>query len=187
MALAHSQLHAASAELNRAREQAALYQSSAPFAGRFLLSDPDLAQGQWLDKREKVGVLIGPGPWRIETWLDEAQLQRIHLGSEAHFMTPGMPHPVLAKVVQIDADSSRTLEDGLLTATHGGHIVVREQSGQWFPEQAVYKVTLSLQGPAPSALQSVQRGSLSIHAEAQSLVAAYARHALSVLIRELMP
>ena len=103
-------------------------------------------------------------------------------------MAPGMQHPVLAQVVQIDADSSRSLEDGMLTATHGGHIVVREQSGQWWPEQAVYKVTLTVQEPMmASAFQSVQRGSLSIHAQAQSLAGAYVRHAVSVLIRELMP
>lgn len=187
LALSQSQLSAAHADLHRASEQAALYKPTAPFAGRFTLSDPDMARGQWLDKREKIGVLIGPGPWRIETWLDEAQVRRIHLGMQAHFLTPGMGQPVLAHVVQIDADSSRTLEDGQLTAAHGGHLVVREQSGQWWPEQAVYKVTLQSENITPSALTSVQRGSLSILAEPQSLAASYARHALSVLIRELMP
>jgi putative peptide zinc metalloprotease protein len=187
LALSHTQLDAASAELRRARQQSELYKPTAPFAGRFVLSDPDMARGQWVDKKEKIGTLIGPGPWRIETWLDEAPSRRIRVGSEAHFMASGMPHPILARVVQIDADSSRTLEDGQLTAAHGGHIVVREQSGQWWPEQAVYKVTLELQEPAPPGFMAVQRGNLSIHAEAQSLAAAYARHALSVLIRELMP
>ena len=139
MALSHAQLDVASAELNRMQEQAALYNPIAPFAGRFLLSDPDMAKGQWLDKKEKVGVLIGHGPWRVETWLDESQVQRIRLGTHAHFLTPGLLHPLSARVVEIEADSSRTLEDGQLTANHGGHIVVREQSGQWWPEQAVYR------------------------------------------------
>ena len=187
LALSHSQLDAAAAELSRAHQQAEQYKPTAPFAGRFVMSDPDMARGQWVDKKEKIGTLIGPGPWRVETWLDEAPSRRIRIGSQAHFMAPGMPHPVSARVVQIDADSSRTLEDGQLTAAHGGHIVVREQSGQWWPEQAVYKVTLELQEPAPPGFLAVQRGNLSIHAEPQSLAAAYARHALSVLIRELMP
>lgn len=187
MALSHAQLDVASAELNRMQEQAALYNPIAPFAGRFLLSDPDMAKGQWLDKKEKVGVLIGHGPWRVETWLDESQVQRIRLGTHAHFLTPGLPHPLSARVVEIEADSSRTLEDGQLTANHGGHIVVREQSGQWWPEQAVYRVTLALQSPEHLAFSSIQRGALSITAEPQSLAGAYLRHALSVLIRELMP
>lgn len=187
LALSQTQLQSAKAELDRAQQMLMRYHPRAPFAGIFTLHDPDLRPGQWLDKNEKIGALIGPAPWRIETWVDEDQASRIHIGTKAHFLAPGLPHGLTAKVQSIDKDTTRVLPDGQLTAVQGGHILVREQQGKWIPEQAVYRLSLELNEPFTPELLTVQRGMLSIHADAQSLAGHYLRHALAVLIREIKP
>lgn len=187
LALSQTQLKSAQAEFERAQEMQKRYQPHSPFAGRFLLHDPDMLAGQWLDKNEKVGVVIGHEPWRIETWVDEEQARRITIGASALFIAPGLPHTLKAKVDSIDKDTTRVLPDGQLTAAQGGHILVREQQGKWLPDQGVYRVSLSLEEPYTQDLMAVQRGMLSLDAKAHSWAGQYLRHALAVLIRELKP
>jgi putative peptide zinc metalloprotease protein len=187
LALSQTQLQSAQAEFDRAQQMQRRYQPRAPFDGRFVLSDPDMRPGQWLDKNEKVGVIIGQEPWRIETWVDEEQARRLEIGASARFISPGLPQTLKAKITGIDKDSTRVLPDGQLSALHGGHILVREQQGKWIPEQAVYRVSLELEQPFTHELMAVQRGLLSIDANAHSVAGQYLRHALAVLIRELKP
>lgn len=187
LALSQTQLKSAQAEFDRAQQMQQRFRPQAPFAGRFLLHDPDMQAGQWLDKNEKVGTLIGQAPWRIETWVDEEQASRIQLGAAARFVAPGLPGKMNAKVVSIDQDTTRELPDGQLSAQHGGHILVREQQGKWIPEQAVYRVSLELDQAYTHDLMATQRGLLSIDAQAHSLAGEYLRHALAVLIREFKP
>lgn len=187
LALSQSQLQSAQAEFDRAQQMQLRYQPQAPFAGRFVLSDPDMRPGQWLDKNEKVGVVIGQAPWRIETWVDEDQARRLQIGASAKFLSPGLSQALTAQIVGIDKDSTRVLPDGQLSALHGGHILVREQQGKWIPEQAIYRISLELKQPYTHDLMAVQRGLLSMDANAQSLAGQYLRHALSVVIRELKP
>lgn len=187
LALSQTQLKSAQAEFDRAQQMQQRFRPRAPFAGIFLLHDPDMQAGQWLDKNEKVGTLIGQAPWRIETWVDEEQGSRIQLGAAARFLAPGLPGKMNAKVVSIDQDTTRELPDGQLSAQHGGHILVREQQGKWIPEQAVYRVSLELDQAYTHDLMATQRGLLSIDAQAHSLAGEYLRHALAVLIREFKP
>lgn len=186
-ALSQTQLQSAQAEHERAQQLLLRYQPRAPFAGRFVLSDPDMRPGQWLDKNEKVGTVVGHAPWRIETWVDEEQAARLTMGAGARFLALGLPHKIKATVVGIDQDTTRVLPDGQLSAQHGGHILVREQQGQWIPEQAVYRVSLELDQAYTHDLMAVQRGLLSIDAQSHSIAGQYLRHALAVLIREIKP
>jgi putative peptide zinc metalloprotease protein len=187
LALLQTQVQSAQAEFDRAQQMQLRFQPQAPFAGRFVLSDPDMRAGQWLDKNEKMGVVIGQAPWRIETWVDEEQARRLAIGASALFISAGLPQPLKAKVVDIDKDSTRALPDGLLSAMSGGHILVREQQGKWIPEYAIYRVSLELDQTYTHELLAVQRGLLSIDAQAHSLGGAYLRHALAILIREFKP
>jgi putative peptide zinc metalloprotease protein len=187
LALSQTQLKSAQAEFDRAQQMQSRYQPHAPFAGHFVLSDPDMRPGQWLDKNEKIGAILGHAPWRIETWVDENQANRLTIGAEARFIALGLPGKMNAKVVSIDQDTTRELPDGQLSAQHGGHILVREQQGKWIPEQAVYRVSLELDQPYTHDLMAAQRGLLSLDAQAHSLAGEYLRHALAVLIREFKP
>lgn len=187
LALLRSQAQAAEAELVRTKQQLVQYLPQAPFVGRFFLNDPDLAAGQWLEKNEKIGVVMSLDGWRLETWVDETQAARLRPGDKALFFSDGLPGPLHATITDIAQDATRALNDGLLTAPHGGHIVVREQKGAWIPEQANFRISLSLDKAFVPRLMAVQRGELSIEGSPESLAGHYLRHALAVLIREFRP
>ena len=187
LALLRTQAQAAEAEFGRSRQQLQQYAPEAPFAGRFVLYDPDLASGQWLEKNEKIGAVISLGSWRLETWVDEQRAARLHAGDKAWFFADGLSVPLRATVTEIAKDSTRSLSDGLLTAPHGGHVIVREQQGAWVPEQANYRIGLSLEEPFVPRLHAIQRGELAIEGRPESLAGRYLQHALAVLIREFRP
>ncbi len=158
----------------------------APYDGRLHLADPDLAPGQWVARRESLGLLVREGtPWRVETWLDEEAVARLRVGQGGRFVTDGGTGGVLAlRVVEIDRDAARVLPRRELASVLGGHILTREKNGQLVPERAVYRVALEVQGmPAELAARS-WRGQVVLHADWQSPASRYLRHAASVLVRE---
>jgi putative peptide zinc metalloprotease protein len=188
--LAREQFQMSQADARRLQDQMAPYAPVAPFAGVFRSTQPDLAVGQWLARHEQIGVLTADEPWKVETWLDEEQVKRLQLGNQAHFWAPGLSQPVSLTITSIDADATRQLPDGQLTAPMGGHVLAREQGGKWFPEQAVYRVVLALDEADAARLPGqlpVQRGHLSVSAQAESLLGRYVRQALSVVLREFQP
>lgn len=158
----------------------------APYDGRLHLADPDLAPGQWVARRESLGLLVREGtPWRVETWLDEEVVARLRVGQGGRFVTDGGTGGVLAlRVVEIDRDAARVLPRRELASVLGGHILTREKNGQLVPERAVYRVALEVQDlPADLAARS-WRGQVVLHADWQSPASRYLRHAASVLVRE---
>ena len=187
LAYSQKQNSTAYAEYLRAKEQLNRYLPTAPFAGKFRLADPDLRVGQWVDRNEKIGVLLGEGAWQIETWLDGEQIKRVRKGDAATFMSVGLAKPINAKVRRVDADATRILPDGLLAAPMGGHILARYQSNQWIPEQSVYHVVFELQDFSEKDLDFVQRGNLVIQAKPASILGRYLTTAISVVLRELNP
>lgn len=158
----------------------------APYAGRFYWADPDLSAGQWVARREPLGVLVGQNsPWRVETWLDEDQVAQVRVGQKAVFWPDSATGRQLQlQVSAIDQDAARTLPRRELAGEQGGHIITREKNGQLVPERAVYRVSLEVQD-MPAELQALSwRGRLVIHAESASPAARYLRQALAVLVRE---
>ncbi len=187
LALSISQLQAAKAEVDRIRQQQIQYEPRAPFAGRFILTDPDLAVGQWVVKNESIGAVVGPKSWQLETWVSEEQAQRLQVGDSAVFITPGIAHPLNARVSLIEEDATRTLQEGMLSAAHGGHVLVREQQGRLIPEQSHFRVSLALEEPFSPQMLTIYRGQLSLMGKAESVGGRYVRYALAVLIREFRP
>ena len=188
--LAREQFQMSQADARRLQDQMAPYAPQAPFAGVFRWTQPDLAVGQWLARHEQIGVLTADEPWKVETWLNEEQVKRLQPGKKAHFWAPGLSQPVALTITLIDADATRQLPDGQLTAPMGGHLLAREQGGKWFPEQAVYRVVLALDEADAAHLPAhmpMQRGHLSVSAQAESLLGRYVRRALSVVLREFQP
>jgi putative peptide zinc metalloprotease protein len=165
-------------------------QPTAPWAGRLLVLDPDLHEGQWLARQETLGVLVrDDDPWLVETWLDEAAVARIEPQHRARFVAATGSGPSLGlTVTAIDRDATRALPRPELAAPHGGHVMVREQDGQLRPEQAVYRVQLAIDPADARQLatpgQHAWRGHLGIDAHHESPATRYLRQALAVLVRE---
>jgi putative peptide zinc metalloprotease protein len=187
LATARAQGEAALAEYNRSRQALAQLQPRAPFDGRLFLLDPDLAKGQWVGARERLGYLVGPGPWRVETWVEEDQVRRISVGARAHFYAPSLGRTLSARVDMVDTDRAQTLPDAMLAAPSGGHVLVRESKGEWIPERSVYRVTLALEEPLPEAWAQVARGDLVLAAGARSALWSLLESAVSVIWREMSP
>jgi putative peptide zinc metalloprotease protein len=173
------------AEISGLNEEKLLYLPQAPFAGRLRDLDPDLHVGQWLARKEKIGVLVGNGNLLVETYLDEEAVKRVKPGDEGIFMIDSLVGPVLRlRVLSVDADATRVLPNGLLTAQAGGHVLTREKGGQFIPERSVYRVALEVRSHLDELVDRSWRGQVVIRASWEAPAWRYLRSALSVLMRE---
>ncbi len=175
------------AELQGVQAEQNQFAPTAPYDGHLLLTDPDLAVGQWVGKKEPLAVLVRQGSaWRVETWLDEDDVARVHVGQSARFFTDGMTSPVLALTVSaIDRDAARVLPRKELASAVGGHVLTREKNGQLVPERAVYRVAFDVQDMPAGLAQLAWRGQINIHADWQSPASRYVRQVIAVMVREI--
>lgn len=181
-------LATAESELMSLETERLKVQPRAPFAGILRDLDPALRTGQWVNDRERLATLIKADTrWVVETWIEEQDIRRIRVGNRAGFIRDGAVGPVVDLVVKtIDPDASRSLTRRELALQQGGHIPVREQSGQLLPERGIFKVTLEpVENTLPDQLLShVWRGRISIQAESEAPAMRYFKQAFAVLIRE---
>ena len=185
--VAEQSLYTTQAEMQGVQAEQYQFAPVAPYDGRFYLADPDLTVGQWVGKKEPLGVLVQTDTtWRVEAWLDEDEVARVRVGQYALFSSDSATGPVLSlKVVNVDKDASRNLPRHELAGPLGGSVMAREKSGQWIPERAVYRVAMEVQN-MPAALQNQSwRGKVTLHADWESPLARYLRQVASVLVREL--
>ena len=184
--VAQESLATAQAEMASVTAEGVRYQPRAPFDGRLRDLDPDLSPGQWLARKERIGLLVrDDGNWLVESWLEEEDVRRIRHGDSALFITDAASGSVLhLQVTSIDQDASRQLPRAELAATMGGHVLTREKQGQQYPERAIYRVTLATTIPPDSLRQQSWRGKLTIHGTWEPPLWRYLRQALAVLIRE---
>nr|WP_243855470.1 HlyD family efflux transporter periplasmic adaptor subunit [Aquabacterium sp. A08] len=181
-------LQTAEAELVSLDTELRHYNPVAPYAGRLRDLDPDLRVGQWLQRQEKVAVLVrDDGRWQVDTWLEEDVVQRVKAGDRAVFIADGPTHASLRlRVVAVDEDASRVLPRPELAAHLGGHVLTREKAGQLVPERAIYRVTLEPQGPLPPEWHRMTwRGRVTIHADWSAPASRYLKQGLAVLVREM--
>lgn len=158
----------------------------APYDGRIVLADPDFAVGQWVGNKEPLALLVRHGTaWRVETWLDEDEVARVHVGQTGRFVLDSATGQMLTlKVSAIDSDAARVLARKELASLWGGHVLSRERNGQLVPERAVYRVALEVQ-EMPLAIQTqTWRGQLTVYADWESPASRYVRQVLAVLVRE---
>jgi putative peptide zinc metalloprotease protein len=189
MLVAEDTLATAQAELASVDTELRNFAPKAPYAGTLRDLDPDLREGQWLARKERLGLLVKEGTaWLVETWLDEAAVPRIRPGDLAMFINDGADTaPLQLRVQEVDRDASRVLTRPELAAQAGGHLMAREKNGQLVPERAVYRVTLVLaEGQTlPEALnRKTLRGTVTVHARAEAPGLRYLRQASAVLVRE---
>ena len=178
------ELEAARAELAGANDELQRYTVTAPFPGVLADLSPDLRVGESVGRQQQLGVFIDPTAWVVETYLTDAEVERIAVGASGRFLpeTPGLPALAL-KVASIDRDATRALPDAMLAAGHGGEVLVRERNNQLIPERAVYRVVLAVEEAAPAQAR-VLRGSVVIYGRPKSLVGDFLRSGAALAIRE---
>jgi putative peptide zinc metalloprotease protein len=111
-----------SAEWHGLQAERSQFLPRAPYSGQFFLTDPDLAAGQWVGKKDALGVLVKQGTaWRVETWLDEDEVARVSVGQRASFQIDSMTGTRLSlRVAAIDRDAARILHRRELASISGG-------------------------------------------------------------------
>jgi putative peptide zinc metalloprotease protein len=186
--VAQETLATAIAELAAVQAEIRNFNPVAPYGGRLRQLDPDLAEGQWLSRKEPIAQLVRDGtPWMVEAWFDEDDVARLKPGDPARFMSDGGAGPLLAlTVASVDRDATRTLPRPELAAPAGGSVLVREKSGQLVPERAIYRVVLKVDDPgqARALAPYAWRGTVSVSVTSQAPAFRYLRQAAAVLVRE---
>lgn len=175
----------ADAEIRDIETEARRYWPQAPFSGVVRDLDPDLLPGQWVGTNEKLLMLVDESSYQVQTYVDEQSVALLSVGASAEFITDGLEGPRLhLRIARIETDVARTIDEPILTSSHGGHIVVREKNGLLYPEQALYRVTLTAQ-TNPAGLQGrTWRGQLTLRGTSAAPIAKYARSLLALLWRE---
>ena len=175
----------AEAELNSLNEELVRYAPRAPFAGTLRDLDPDLQPGQWVEKQEKLALLVGQRGQIVETYLDEDAIKAIALGDGGIFLPEGGEGPGLAlSVSNIDSDASRVLLLRQLSTPAGGDVLTRDRKTQRVPERAVYRVILKVDTQHEELSGQSWRGKVVIRGRWQAPAERYLRNALAVLVRE---
>jgi putative peptide zinc metalloprotease protein len=187
LALSSKHFKKAVADADQAQKSLQRYYPAAPHDGIYREANPDTQSGQWVAKNEILGYIIGPGPWKVEAWVDEHDRKRLQIGDTATFYGAPLDRPMRTQIVDIDADSTRQLPNGMLAAPFGGPLVVRQQQGNWLPERSIYRITLSIDQKTELPTELMFRGRLSISAAWESVAAPYLKSAISILLREVSP
>jgi len=122
----------------------------------------------------------------VETWLDEESIARISAGDRALFIRDSGEGPLLnLRVSAIDKDASRQLPRRELASVAGGHVLTRPKGDKLIPEQAIYRVSFSVEELPPELNRSQWRGKVLIEARPEPALWRHLRHAASVLVREM--
>lgn len=173
------------AELVSVLDEKSRYQFKAPRQGQFFLTDIDIQVGNWAGRNEQLGTLVDASAWQVVTYLPEAQLERLNEGDRAVFYAESSQgRPLALRVARIDRDTTRTLTDGLLANSKGGHIPVRETTLGLVPETAVYRVVLTPAENFSPEIVQLQRGRLVMFGKRKSWLGDYVRSATAVIVRE---
>ena len=172
-------------ELNGIQSEQGRYSPAAPFSGRFFLENPDLQLGSWVGKNERLAVVADTSRWTVETYLPESELTRIKPGDGGRFYseTPGLAD-VAIRVERIDRDATRLLADAMLSSTRGGLLLAREKEGQIVPENALYRVSLSVAALYAPQAPKVLRGRVVLKGEPKAWAHEFTNSAMALFVRE---
>jgi len=156
----------------------------APFAGAIVDVAHTLRLGQWMPRRESLGILIDPTDQAVEGYIAEGDVSRVHPGAAARFYPANTSAPLPLRVASLDAGSTRVLEEPQLASVWGGPLAVRrDAAGKLIPAGSVYKVVLDPQGAAARAVRRVP-GTVVIEGDARSILGDVYRRTVALIMRE---
>lgn len=164
-------------------EETAQLLTKAPFDGIWVDVDPVLRAGSWIELGTSVGMLVNPGQWIVEAYVDENDVSSLDVGAASSFLPDGHWSSIPAVVVDVAPTRASSIEQPMLESRHGGSIQTTQLDNRnAVPTQSLYRVTLQLNNPPPSLKQT--RGRVSIQGHSRSLVWQALQSAMAVLIRE---
>ncbi len=179
------QLEAATAECTGLQRQLARLDIRAPTDGIVIDVPPDLAIGQWLPAKERLGALRARAGAIIESYVDEDDVDRLAAGASARFI-PGEPgrSAVPARVTAIERSGAAVLDLPQLASLDGGGVPARRGGHVVVPDRAVYRVRLDVAAPGFPAPDAQLRGRVVIDGDRRSLIGRALRKVAAVFLRE---
>lgn len=176
-------LHEQNAEAKAAGDELQRLTLVAPFDGEWKDVDLTLRPGVWLGTREPLGVLVDPGSWVVDAYVEQRLVDRIEPGASAEFLPEGSLRAFKAEVLEVDPTRSQRRVHPLLDSRHGGKLATRQEGQESVLSEAMYRVRLRLEKPVGSP-QHELRGVVRIDGSARSLVWEGIKGSLAILIRE---
>ena len=178
------ELEGALASLDQVASQEALLTVRAPFAGMITDVPLTLRAGEWLPRREALGMLIDPSAQVVEAYIGESDLGRVHPGASGRFYPENGDAPVELTVASVGKASVRVLDVADLASIYGGGLAVRKDGeGKLVPESAIYRATLVTLGTSAPIAKRL-RGSVTIDADRTGFLGRIYRRAVALVIRE---
>lgn len=136
---------AARAEVTGLQRSAEQLQLRASIAGEVVGIDLALQPGAWIARGEPLVQIASPAGIKVDAYVDEQALAKIHSGDVARFVAnePALPH---ANCIVADADelALASLEPVALASLYGGAIPAkRDSNGRLVPLYATFRVRLT--------------------------------------------
>jgi putative peptide zinc metalloprotease protein len=155
----------------------------APFAARVAARQPDLREGDWVSKGDRLLTLIDDTAGEVVAFVSESELRLLRENASGSFYPEGgIRGPQTANLVEVDGFAVDTLDQAYVASIFGGGLDVRDgEDGQLIPQRATYRILLETEAPADDR---VLRGVLVIDADSRSLIAVFWRQLLGVWRRE---
>ena len=170
------------AEARSIVEETGRLQITAEFDGQWVDLDPTVHPGTWVGTKNQLGVLIDPSRWVVDAYVEQRQVDRIHVGASARFRPHRQWSAVDAQVIGIDPARSSKLAHAMLDARHGGPIATQPGERLAVPVESLYRVRLALAEPLAASRE--MRGSVSIEAQRQSPAWQFLQRVAAVVVRE---
>lgn len=166
------------------QDEAGRLHLKAPFDGWVTDIDPELATGVWVTPRQPLAILLDPSQWHADAFVPQADLSRLKIGSAVRFWSDAAQGgaSLRGRVMGIEATRTTKLPHALLSSRHGGPIAVLRDDAGLSPSEAIYRVRIRLDEPAPAL--HMLRGNAVIEGKARSWLAEALKSVMVVLIRE---
>ena len=181
--------------LNKQRQQQQALNGLMSAQSRLAVRSPINGKLAFLETTE-VGRYVNPqtllvgiqseGAVKVIAYVDENDVEQVSSNAEAKWIPNLIERPSLGLTVQsVAAAASDVLPYIELASDLGGPIATRPLSEKEFrPEQAIYRVELSVSGPESYSSAQRELGLVKIHTDWYSPVYRVLRHAIRVLIEE---
>jgi putative peptide zinc metalloprotease protein len=180
------QLAAAIAEQKGLQAQYQQLSLVAPFDG-YIMDMPDaLTPGRWINDRLVLGRIIDRSENTLVAYLDEDSLIRVQQDSTGRFYPDNPSLPIMEVTIgEIDMTATREFNDPYNASIYGGPVAVNQQpnSDEMVTHQAIYRVRLQAADKFESP-DTVNRGTVRLEAESQSLLMRFWRMVSAVIVRE---
>jgi putative peptide zinc metalloprotease protein len=169
-------------ETRATREEGDRLKVTAEFDGVWLDVDPTLQPGTWVTSKNQVGILVDPGSWVVDAYVEQRQIERIQVGARARFRPERHWFSIDATVLAIDTTRSSKLTHVMLDVRHGGPLATQGGERQAVPVETLYRVRLALAQPLPDLHET--RGRASIEGARQSVAWEAVKRVIALVIRE---